>query len=60
MKLCPKCLFKQRPEKAIYCTVCGTTLIDRSPVCAQCGADLNPNDLYCGICGFKVEKPLEK
>lgn len=56
MKLCPKCMWKQRPEKAVYCTICGTLLVEKSPVCAQCGADLGANDLYCGNCGHKVEK----
>ena len=56
MKLCPKCMWKQRPEKAVYCTVCGTMLVESNPICAQCGADLAANDLYCGACGHKVEK----
>jgi len=60
MKLCPECMFKQRPEKAIYCNICGTALVEKKPICKTCGADLGANDLYCPVCGSKADNILGK
>jgi len=51
---CPQC-GNDNPEDALFCGLCGTSVIRGATLkCPQCGND-NPEDaLFCGLCGASL------
>ena len=52
---CFKCQ-TQNPEDNRFCRECGEKL---GSVCPQCGAELFPEDKFCGKCGHDLEESKE-
>ncbi len=52
-KLCPNCAnFSHKNENHIYCSICGTKLIEECPICKI--KIENPTAKYCVKCGSKL------
>ena len=52
-RLCPECgNFSHVSLNHIYCTVCGTRLIDRCPGCEE--PIIYPTAKFCPVCGEKL------
>lgn len=49
---CPRC--RERPSvDDKFCRSCGLSLV-RELQCAACGAEFDPGDRFCGVCGERV------
>jgi len=48
--LCPSCK-KDNPDSTKFCVHCGALMTSK---CSNCGAELNPNGVFCANCGTKV------